>query len=287
MIARMDSAFYGHDVIAAVRRARARFSVTAPDEPQRQGRDRRSGPERVDGDPLPERVRRPRHRRTGSDAEVAEVAAFTTFTAFTSRPKKQQVTARFIVRRVKRLNTARPAARPKTCEGQEELFTTFYQWRHDAVFTDSPEAMLEAEATHRAHAVVEQVIAALKNGPLAHLPSGVFTPNAARLALAMIAFNLLRAAGAWPPTAPATALPWPPPRPYEPGSSPSPPGSPVPPAGPLCTCRPDGPGTSTGPSATDPSPRFRDERLGVVRVLDDDVALVAFVIEAEHGVRRQ
>src|SRR4051812_44621833 len=56
--------------------------------------------------------------------------------------------------------------------------------------------MLDAEATHRAHAVVEQVIADLKNGPLAHLPSGVFTANAAWLALAMIAFNLLRAAGA-------------------------------------------------------------------------------------------
>jgi hypothetical protein len=40
------------------------------------------------------------------------------------------------------------------------------------------------------------VIADLKAGPLAHLPSGVFTANAAWLALAMIAFNLLRAAGA-------------------------------------------------------------------------------------------
>ena len=63
------------------------------------------------------------------------------------------------------------------------------------MFTDSPQAMLAAEATHRAHAVVEQVIADLKAGPLAHLPSGVFTANAAWLALAAIAFNLLRAAG--------------------------------------------------------------------------------------------
>src|SRR5918912_1236099 len=56
--------------------------------------------------------------------------------------------------------------------------------------------MLAAEATHRAHAVVEQVIADLKNGPLAHLPSGVFNANAAWLALCLIAFNLLRPAGA-------------------------------------------------------------------------------------------
>ena len=60
---------------------------------------------------------------------------------------------------------------------------------YHAVFTDSPQQMLDAEATHRAHAVVEQVIADLKAGPLAHLPSGVFTANAAWLALATIAFN--------------------------------------------------------------------------------------------------
>ena len=56
--------------------------------------------------------------------------------------------------------------------------------------------MLAAEATHRDHAIVEQVIAELKNGPLAHLPSGVFTANAAWLACAAIAHNLTRAAGA-------------------------------------------------------------------------------------------
>jgi Transposase DDE domain group 1 len=56
--------------------------------------------------------------------------------------------------------------------------------------------MLAAEATHRDHAIVEQVIAELKNGPLAHPPSGVFTANAAWLACAAIAHNLTRAAGA-------------------------------------------------------------------------------------------
>ena len=62
------------------------------------------------------------------------------------------------------------------------------------MFTDSAEPLLAAESTHRDHAIVEQVIAELKNGPLAHLPSGVFTANAAWLACAMIAFNLTRAA---------------------------------------------------------------------------------------------
>jgi hypothetical protein len=64
------------------------------------------------------------------------------------------------------------------------------------VFTDSPQPTLEAEATHRQHAIVEQVIADLKGGPLAQLPSGKFAANSAWLVLAAIAFNLSRAAGA-------------------------------------------------------------------------------------------
>jgi hypothetical protein len=31
--------------------------------------------------------------------------------------------------------------------------------------------MLDAEADHRRHAIIEQVIAGLKDGPLAHLPA--------------------------------------------------------------------------------------------------------------------
>lgn len=40
----------------------------------------------------------------------------------------------------------------------------------------------------------EQTIAELKNGPLAHLPSGSYAANAAWVACAVIAFNLARAA---------------------------------------------------------------------------------------------
>src|SRR3954451_10301543 len=118
-----------------------------------------------------------------SDAEVAEIG----FTAFTSRRKADHVTARLIVRRVKRLNGDHVPA------GQGELFAAY---RYHAVFTDSPQPMLEAEKTHRQHAIVEQVIADLKSGPLAHLPSGSFAANSAWLVLAAIAFNLTRAAGA-------------------------------------------------------------------------------------------
>jgi hypothetical protein len=51
-----------------------------------------------------------------------------------------------------------------------------------------------ADKTHRGHAVIEQVHADLKNSALAHLPSGKFAANAAWLVLAVIAFNLTRAA---------------------------------------------------------------------------------------------
>ncbi|MGH3921190.1 MAG: transposase [Pseudonocardiaceae bacterium] len=118
-----------------------------------------------------------------SDAEVAEIE----FTAFTSRRRAEHVTARLIVRRVRRLNpTTVPA-------GQAEMFTVY---RYHAIFTDSPEPMLAAEATHRDHAIIEQVIAELKDSALAHLPSGVFTANATWLTCAAIAHNLTRAAGA-------------------------------------------------------------------------------------------
>src|SRR3954453_6362963 len=192
VIARMDSAFYGHDVIAAVRRAGAKFSVTTRMTPTVRAPIPSIAEEAWTAIHYPNAFTDPDTGELVSDAEDAEVPLFT---AFTSRPKKQQVTARLIVRRVKRLNPDLPSttARGVVPAGQEELFTS---WRYHAIFTDSPEAMLDAEATHRAHAVVEQVIADLKNGPLAHLPSGVFTANAAWLALAPIAFNLLRAAGA-------------------------------------------------------------------------------------------
>jgi len=63
-----------------------------------------------------------------SDAQVAEIG----YTAFTSRPKRQQVTGRLIVRRVKRLG-------PNSAPGQDGLFDL---WRHHAVFVTSRFATL-------------------------------------------------------------------------------------------------------------------------------------------------
>src|SRR5690606_3389623 len=92
-----------------------------------------------------------------------------------------------VVRRIPDLN-------PKTTDRQETLFEV---WRFHAFFTTTDPDVLgtvAADKTHRGHAVIEQVHADLKAAALAHLPSGKFAANAAWLVLAVIAFNLTRAA---------------------------------------------------------------------------------------------
>jgi len=180
IVVRMDSAFYNAAVTSAIRRTGARFSVTVP-----MNASIRAAIAGIPGDAWTP-IRYPRAIWDDqldawiSDAEVAEVE----YTAFASK-KGKAVTARLIVRRVRDLN--------KAAAGQDELFPV---WRYHAVFTDSPFELIQAEAQHRDHAVVEQVFADVTSGPLAHLPSGVFAANAAWLSLAAMAHNLLRAAGA-------------------------------------------------------------------------------------------
>jgi hypothetical protein len=67
-------------------------------------------------------------------------------------------------------------------------------YRYHAFFTDTALSTVDADLTHRAHAVIKQVFADLIDGPLAHLPSGRFAANGAWLTCAAIAHNLLRAA---------------------------------------------------------------------------------------------
>ena len=180
---RADSAYYNHDVIAAARTGGARFSVTARMDPAVTRAITQIPDDAWVTIKYPNAIwDDEQEQRWVSDAEVAEIG----FPAFTSRRRDEHIDARLIVRRVKRLNAATVPA------GQGALFST---WRHHAVFTDSQESMLAAEATHRDHAIVEKVIAELKNGPLAHLPSGQMNANAAWLVLAAIAFNLTRTAG--------------------------------------------------------------------------------------------
>jgi hypothetical protein len=177
----MDSDYYTAAVIAAVRRNGARFSVTAPVTAAIRAAIAAIPEDAWTAIAYPQAVWDDQLGCWVSDAEVAE----TPYTAFTSKKKALHVTARLIVRRVRDKNK-------DAAPGQGELFPA---WRYHAVFTDSPYELLQAEEQHRGHAVIEQLLADLNDGPLAHLPSGKFNANAAWLAVAAIAHNLLRAAG--------------------------------------------------------------------------------------------
>jgi len=176
LVLRADSAFFSSDVIAAVLRRKAYFSITARQLPPVRKAIGSIGADAWTPIKYTNAIWDQDSQRWISDAEVAEVG----FTAFTSKAK--QVTGRLIVRRVPDVNPA----------NQNPLFTVY---RYHAVFTNSPLPMLQAEKAHRGHAIVEQVIADLKDGPLAHLPSGKFWANSAWLVCAALAFNLTRTAG--------------------------------------------------------------------------------------------
>ncbi len=178
LILRADSAYYGHDVLAAAGRQGVRFSITARQDPAVRKAIASIDPDAWTAIKYTNAIFDEDQQRWISDADVAEID----YTAFTSKAKARQITARLIVRRVTDMNP----------DNQRELFTAY---RYHAVFTNSPLPMLAAEKAHRAHAIIEQVIADLKNGPLAHLPSGHFWANSAWLICATMAFNLTRAAG--------------------------------------------------------------------------------------------
>lgn len=182
IVVRADSAYFSHKVVAACRLAGVHFSLAIAVT-----KTIRTAIEAIPADawtPIKytDAIWDDEEQRWISDAEIAE----TGFTAFTGKKKAFHTTARLIVRRVKRLNT-------KTVpDGQSELFAV---WRHHVIFTDSRFVLTDAEPMHRDHAAVEQVFADLEDSALAHLPSGMFTANAAWLTLAAAAYNLTRAAG--------------------------------------------------------------------------------------------
>ena len=79
--------------------------------------------------------------------------------------------------------------RTRLLGAQAELWPN---WRHFPFITNRSDDITVVEAEHRDHAVVEQVIADLKDQALAHFPSGHFHANAAWTVLAALAHNLLR-----------------------------------------------------------------------------------------------
>ncbi len=173
LVVRADSGFYTAAFVAACRRAGACFSVTVRTNPTL----------RAAIEAIPATAWRPIPYWIDGGADVADIV----YTAFAST--KQPVACRLVVRRV----------RP-TPGSQLALDVVF---DYHAFVTDRDGPLLEVEADHRRHALVEHVIADLNHhSGLAHLPSGRFAANAAWLALVGLAYNLAR----W--TARATGPGW-------------------------------------------------------------------------------
>src|SRR3954470_24527799 len=184
VLLRADSAFYSHALVTAVLTAGAEVSITVRRDPAV-----KRAIAGIDEDAwttinYPDAIYDETTGSWISKAQVAEVP----FTAFVSHKKADRIGGRLIVRRIPELN-------PHKSDGQETLFDS---WRFHAFFTTTDTAKADtvaADQTHRRHAIIENVHADLKASALAHLPSGVFTANAAWLVCAVMAFNLTRTAG--------------------------------------------------------------------------------------------
>jgi hypothetical protein len=180
VLLRADSAFYGSPTVGAAVRAGAQVSVTVRMDPKVKAAIATIPDDGWAAIEYTDAIYDPECGRWISRAEVAEVP----FTAFASRTPSEQVTGRLVVRRIPDLNA------PENPD-QASLFEL---WRFHAFFTTSDLSTVAADKTHRAHAIIEQVNADLKNAALAHLPSGRFAANSAWLVCAVMAFNLTRAA---------------------------------------------------------------------------------------------
>lgn len=182
-LVRADSAFYGADVVNAVLRGGADVSVTVRLDKRVKATIATVSDDAWTPIEYTDAVYDEQAQTWVSRAEVAEIP----FTAFTSKKQAEQVTGRLVVRRIPDLNQGGK-------DGQETLFDT---WRFHAFFTTTAHDVTDtvsADKTHRGHAIIEQVHSDLKGSALAHLPSGKFNANAAWLVLAVMAFNLTRAA---------------------------------------------------------------------------------------------
>ena len=159
---RVDSGFYNTKVVQACRKAAVKYSITV----------KMSKGLRKVIEAIPEENWTPIPYFLEDGADVAE-------TGYRAFGKKDGVTARLIVRRV----------RP-TPGSQLALFVT---WSYHAFITNRDGQTVYLEADHRRHAVVESAIRELKYGVgLNHLPSGRFGANAAWLGLNVIAHNMAR-----------------------------------------------------------------------------------------------
>jgi hypothetical protein len=174
ILVRADSAFCNGEVVAAIVKTGAQFSLAIARNPSVDAAIASIPDEAYVPVDYPGATIDPDTGQLVSNAQVAEV----TYTAFAST--KRPYTGRLVVRRVLDANT------------QDPLFPV---WRHHPFLTNSTAPVTEADPTHRDHAIIETVWSDLIDGPWAHQPSAKFAANAAWIILAAITHNLLRAAG--------------------------------------------------------------------------------------------
>jgi Transposase DDE domain group 1 len=182
VLLRADSAFYACAVVSTAVAAGAQVSVTVRLDKRVKAAIAALAEDAWSTIQYTDAVFDEQAKRWISVAEVAE----TPYVAFASKKKSEQVTGRLVVRRI-------PDLDPKAAPGQANLFQT---WRFHAFFTTTPPegaGTVNADKTHRHHAIIESVNADLKSSALAHMPSGSFSANGAWLVCAVMAFNLTRA----------------------------------------------------------------------------------------------
>ena len=159
---RADSGFWSYALIDTLNRLKVSWSITVTINPQIKAC--------IEG--IDEDAWQPIVYPDGGQAQVAEATYVTG-----SRGKRRQL--RLVVRRTRLTDSA-----------QRRLWP---DWRHHAFVTNVELPTVEMDQFHRDHATVELAIRDLKEGAgLEHCPSGHFFANAAWLACAVLAHNLIR-----------------------------------------------------------------------------------------------
>jgi hypothetical protein len=157
LVVRADSGFFSGDVIKALGHHGVRFSITVPQN-------------------------KAVHRAIEAIDEAAWVSIDYTEGGEAQVAEGTYLGHRLIVRRTRLVG---PQA------------TLWPDWRHHAFVTDRGGTTVELDRDHRHHAVCELAIRDLKEGAgMHHCPSGRFAANAAWLAIAGLAHNLVRWVGA-------------------------------------------------------------------------------------------
>ena len=174
IMVRGDSMFGTKKVITTCVSARRRVLPVGEPQQAHQRRDRGHRRGRLHPGALPGRGRRPRHRPVDLRCPGRRNPLHLRLGS------GRTLTVRLVVRRV------------KDARYPDALFPV---WRHHPFVTNSELPAAEADITHRRHAIIETTFADLIDGPLAHIPSGLFAANCAWLGCAVITHNLLRAAG--------------------------------------------------------------------------------------------